>query len=190
LKLTEAETRTAADIKARLQEILQIIEIHGNSLGNQDRAQISRILSRIAEDENIFLDAVENARALFKRLEAVDKAQLREKLQRLQNLKGKEKKLLAAEIKLEEGKVVLEKEIEANETELRKSMESLNHHLALAVEVMAKSVYPLDTVPHLKNALKSAGEIISITKHIGAVEKRLLAVIKAEEKALKREGKG
>jgi hypothetical protein len=190
LKLTEAETRTAADIKARLQEILQIIESHGNSLRNEDRAQISRILSRIAEDEKIFLDAVENARALFKRLEAVDKVQLREKLQRLKNLKGKERKILAAEIKLEEEKIRLEEEIEAHETELKKFMESLNRYLALAVEAITKSAYPLDAVPHLKNAGKAAGEIISITKHLKTVEGRLLAVIKAEEKALKQEGKG
>jgi hypothetical protein len=47
LKLNKVEIRNAEDIRDQLDEILQIIEEHGNNLGAEDRAQISRILSKI-----------------------------------------------------------------------------------------------------------------------------------------------
>jgi hypothetical protein len=155
-----------------------------------DRAQISRILSKMGGNEQAFLGALEKVKDMFKRLEVMDKAELRKKLQRLKNMKGKEKKLLAAEIKLEEEKILLEKEIESQEMELKKFIESLNRYLSLTVKAMEKSAYPLDARPHLKNAEKVAREIISITNHLETVEKRLLSLIKAEEKAIKREERG
>jgi hypothetical protein len=187
LKLNEVEIQSAGDIKTQLDEILQIIEEHGNSLAVDDRAQITRILSKISGDEQTFLDALGNVKEIFKRLEFMNKAELRKKLQRLKNVKGKEKKLLSAEIKLEEEKIVLEKKIEAHEMELKNFIDSLNHYLSLAVKSMEKSAYPLDACQHLKNTEKVAGEIILINKHLETVEKRLLAVIKAEEKVIRRE---
>jgi hypothetical protein len=189
LKFNEVEIRNAEDIRGQIDKILRIIEEHGNSLGAEDRAQISRMLSKISGDEETFLGALENVKEIFKRLEVMDKAEIRKKLQRLKNVKGKEKKLLAAEIKLEEEKIKFGKEIGAHETELKKFMERLNYYLSLVVKAMEKSAYPLDAVPHLKSAGQVAGEIMSITKHLEIVEKRLLAVIKAEEKALRREGR-
>ena len=187
LKFTDEEIRSAEDIRTQLQGILRIIETHGNSLAVDDRAQITRILSKMAGNEQAFLRAVDNVKEIFKRLEVMDKTELRKKLQRLKNVKGKENKLLAAEIKLEEEKIVLEKEIESHEKDLKKFIENLNRHLSLAVKAMAESSYPLNALPHLKHSLKTVGEIISITKHLETVEKHMLSIIKAEEKAITQE---
>jgi len=187
LKLNEVEIRSAEDMSNQLDEILQIIEEHENSLGAEERAQISRILSKIAGDEKTFLRTLEKVKEIFKRTEVMDKAELRKKLQRLKNVKGKEKKLLAAEIKLAEEKIELGKEIESHETELKKFIESLNHYLSLAVEAIEKSAYPLDAIPHLKKAGKVANEIVAITKKLEFTEKRLLILAKGEESLLKRE---
>ena len=59
-KITKIEIRTIDDIADSLAEIQQLVEIHRNNLSGSERDKISRILTEILKNEELFKKLKDN----------------------------------------------------------------------------------------------------------------------------------
>ena len=186
-KMTTIEIRTVEDIEKALSEIDRIIEANRNSLPRGERERIAGILNQIARDENIFRDSIRGLQKLFQRLDVVDAQQYQELKERLAKATGKEKKLLAVELQEEEEKLRLEKSIFEMEGRLGQGLNSLHQLLGAAVDRLKRSAYPYDAKGPLSQARTVLTEILTLIKEAKALEDKLVGLVKAERKLLKKE---
>ena len=66
-------------------------------------------------------------------------------------------------------------------------MNSFNQHLKSAIEHIRKSSYPYDGIHPLAEAKKVLVNIFNMIKETGQLEEKLVSLVKAEKKLLKRE---
>jgi hypothetical protein len=117
----------------------------------------------------------------------VDAQQYQELKERLAKATGKEKKLLAAEFQKEEEKLRLEKSIFEMEGRLGQGLNSLHQLLSAAVDRLKRSAYPYDAKGPLPQARVVLTEILALIKEAKAFEDKLVGLVKAERKLLKKE---
>jgi hypothetical protein len=188
-KITKIEIRTIDDIADSLTEIQQLVEIHRNNLPASEREKISRILTEILKNEELFKKGLQNLQTLFKRIRIMDADQLQRLHERLAKTDGKEKQLLEAEIAEEEEKLKIEKSIIAFDERLAEFVDAFNKRIELAVEQMKASAYPHDAKVHLLNARVILKEMSQMLKEVKTLEKKLISLVKKEKKLLKKEKK-
>jgi Mg2+ and Co2+ transporter CorA len=186
-KMTRIEFRTVEDIEKALSEIERIIEANRNNLPREERERMAGILNQISKDENIFRDSIRGLQKLFQRLDAVDAHHYHELKERVAKATGKEKKLLTAELEGQEEKIRLEKEIFEIERKLGQGLSSLHQLLRAAVERIKRSPYPYEAKGPLTQAKAVLNEILSLIKEAQALEDKLVGLVKAERKLLKKE---
>ena len=186
-KITKIEIRTIDDIADSLAEIQQRVEIHRNNLPASEREKISRILTEILKNEELFKKGLQNLQTLFKRIRIMDADQLQKVHERLVKVDGKERKILEAEIAEEEEKLKIEKSIIAFEERLAEFVDAFNKRIEMAVGQMKASAYPQDAKVHLLNARVILKEMSQMLKEVKALEKKLVSLVKKEKKLLKRE---
>ena len=187
-KMTRIEIRTVEDIEKALSEIERIIEANRNNLPRGERERIAGILNQIGKDENIFSDSIRSLQKLFQRLDVVDAHHYQELKERLAKATGKEKKLLTVELEAQEEKLRLEKSIFELEGRLGQGLNSLHQLLSAAVDRIRRSPYPYDAKGPLSQARVVLTAILAFIKEAKALEDKLVALVKAERKLLKKEG--
>jgi len=187
-KMTRIEIRTVEDIEKALSEIERIIEANRNNLPRGERERIAGILNQIGKDENIFRDSIRSLQKLFQRLDVVDAHHYQELKERLAKATGKEKKLLTVELEAQEEKLRLEKSIFELEGRLGQGLNSLHQLLSAAVDRIRRSPYPYDAKGPLSQARVVLTAILAFIKEAKALEDKLVALVKAERKLLKKEG--
>ena len=186
-KMTRIEIRTVEDIEKALSEIEGIIEANRNSLSREKRGKIAKILNQISKDENIFRVRIRSIQKLFQRLDVMDAHHYQELKERLASATGKEKKLLADELQGQEEKLRLEKSIFEIETKLGQGLNSLHQFLSAAVDRFKRSPYPYDAKGPLSQARAVLNDILALIKEAKALEDKLVGLVKAERKLLKKE---
>jgi len=186
-KMTRIEIRTVEDIEKALSEIERIIEANRNNLPRGERERIAGILNQIGKDENIFRDSIRSLQKLFQRLDVVDAHHYQELKERLAKATGKEKKLLTVELEAQEEKLRLEKSIFELEGRLGQGLNSLHQLLSAAVDRIRRSPYPYDAKGPLSQARVVLTAILAFIKEAKALEDKLVALVKAERKLLKKE---
>ena len=186
-KMTRIEIRTVGDIEKALSDIERIIEANRNNLPRAERERIAGILNQIARDENIFRDSIRGLQKLFQRLDAVDAQHYQELKERLAKATGKEKKLLAVELEGQEEKLRLEKSIFELEGRLGQGLNSLHQFLSAAVDRIRRSPYAYDAKGPLSQARLVLNDILTLIKEAKALEDKLVGLVKAEKKLLKKE---
>jgi len=186
-KMTRIEIRTVEDIEKALSEIERIIEANRNNLPRGERERIAGILNQIGKDENIFSDSIRSLQKLFQRLDVVDAHHYQELKERLAKATGKEKKLLTVELEAQEEKLRLEKSIFELEGRLGQGLNSLHQLLSAAVDRIRRSPYPYDAKGPLSQARVVLTAILAFIKEAKALEDKLVALVKAERKLLKKE---
>jgi len=187
-KMTRIEIRTVEDIEKALSEIERITEANRNNLPRGERERIAGILNQIGKDENIFSDSIRSLQKLFQRLDVVDAHHYQELKERLAKATGKEKKLLTVELEAQEEKLRLEKSIFELEGRLGQGLNSLHQLLSAAVDRIRRSPYPYDAKGPLSQARVVLTAILAFIKEAKALEDKLVALVKAERKLLKKEG--
>jgi len=187
-KMTRIEIRTVEDIEKALSEIERITEANRNNLPRGERERIAGILNQIGKDENIFRDSIRSLQKLFQRLDVVDAHHYQELKERLAKATGKEKKLLTVELEAQEEKLRLEKSIFELEGRLGQGLNSLHQLLSAAVDRIRRSPYPYDAKGPLSQARVVLTAILAFIKEAKALEDKLVALVKAERKLLKKEG--
>ena len=186
-KMTRIEIRTVEDIEKALSEIERITEANRNNLPRGERERIAGILNQIGKDENIFSDSIRSLQKLFQRLDVVDAHHYQELKERLAKATGKEKKLLTVELEAQEEKLRLEKSIFELEGRLGQGLNSLHQLLSAAVDRIRRSPYPYDAKGPLSQARVVLTAILAFIKEAKALEDKLVALVKAERKLLKKE---
>ena len=186
-KMTRIEIRTVEDIEKALSEIERITEANRNNLPRGERERIAGILNQIGKDENIFRDSIRSLQKLFQRLDVVDAHHYQELKERLAKATGKEKKLLTVELEAQEEKLRLEKSIFELEGRLGQGLNSLHQLLSAAVDRIRRSPYPYDAKGPLSQARVVLTAILAFIKEAKALEDKLVALVKAERKLLKKE---
>jgi hypothetical protein len=183
---TRIEIHTLADVQRSLKEIQNILHSRKNNLGREERGQLAKLVQNILQKESLFKSSVARLKKLYTQMKAWDQQQLKAQKQRLQKPRGKEKKILHAEIETEENKLELEKQIFALESALDPKIALFNQNLGQAVNQI-RSAYPYDAKPHLDRAAKVLTSILELVRKVKRIEEQLESMIKMEKKQLQSE---
>lgn len=183
---TRIEIRTLADLQQSLKEIQNIVQSRKNNLGREERGQLAELVQNILKKESLFKSSVARLKKLYTQMKAWDQQQLKAQKQRLQKLRGKEKKVLQSEIETEEKKLELEKQIFALESALDPKIALFNQNLGQAVNQI-RSTYPYDAKPHLDQAAAVLTSILGLLRKVKRIEEQLESMIKTEKKQLQSE---
>ena len=183
---TRIEIHTLADVQRSLKEIQNILQSRKNNLGREERGQLAKLVQNILKKESLFKSSVARLKKLYTQMKAWDQQQLKAQKQRLQNVKGKEKKVLQAEIETEEKKLELEKQIFALESTMDPKIALFNQNLGQAVNQI-RSAYPYDAKPHLDKAATVLTSILGLVRKVKRIEEQLESMIKMEKKQLQSE---
>jgi hypothetical protein len=183
---TRIEIRTLADVQRSLKEIQDIVQSRKNNLGREERGQLAELVQNILQKESLFKSSVIRLKKLYTQMKAWDQQQLKAQKQRLQKLRGKEKKILQAEIETEEKKLELEKQIFALESALDPKIALFNQNLGQAINQI-RSAYPYDAKPHLDQAAKVLTSVLGLVRKVKRIEEQLESMIKMEKKQLQSE---
>lgn len=187
--LTKIEIRTLEDMSEALAEIQRTVESHGNSISQEDRLKIARMLENMSKKESVFQKVTEKIRSLLKQIEIRDVNQLKELEQRIATAEGKEKRILQVEMAGEQEKLKMEKTINRFESRLNQGLVSLNEHLRLANQLLRNSPYPNDAKPSLSHAREVLKDIFEISKETEILEKKLAKLINREKSWMRKEKK-
>ena len=185
--MTGIQLRSIEDIERALEQIESIIATHRNSLPKEEREKIVRVLDEISRKEGLLDTSLERTRTLVRSLDLKDEKELAEMKRRLGESEGKEAKILKVEIRAEEEKLRMEKEVSEHENVIAQGTGTLNRLLTAAMERLRESRYPYDAKPYIAEARTRAREIIEGVRKLKELEKRLVRMVKTEERLLNKE---
>jgi len=186
-RFTRIEIHTVEDMAESLAEIQRIVESHQNSLPQDERKRIARILEEISTKEEILNSGLGSVRRLFGQLGTADSKQLQELKGRMAKTNGKERKILKAEIRDEEEKLRIEKAIVELEQKLGPYVNIFNERLGLSLQHIRNSPYPYDAKPYLAKTRLVLKDITGILKEIKVLERDVVKLSKLGKKLLKKE---
>jgi len=187
-RFTWIEIHTVEDMAESLAEIQRIVESHQNSLPQDERMRITRILEEISTKEEILNSGLESVRKLIGQLGTADSKQRQELKGRMAKTNGKERKILKAEIRDEEEKLRIEKAIVELEQKLGPYVNIFNERLGLSLQHIRNSPHPYDAKPYLAKARVILKDISEILKEIKVLEGEIIKLTKLEKRLLRKEG--
>lgn len=188
-KITQIEIRSIEDIVALLKEIQSTMETHRNNLPREERARITRLLEKISRDEGIFMNAVRNLKNLLTTIGARDMKHIRELEARMAQAKGKQKRLLSAEIAEEKEKLDIEQAIFELENKLGQATGTFNRCIVAAMNHIRESPHPYEAKPHFQNAQVELKQIFQLADETRKLERKAARFSKEEKKLLKKESR-
>lgn len=185
--LTEREIKSLDDIEQSLLEIEKILRAKPGALSPEDKEKIAAALIRCqGQDEMIKVNLIRLQR-VFARMGVWDLSQMNEKKQRLKQAKGQEKKLLQAEIKREEEKIIIEQTVRQFENRMNGALQQFEQSLAQTVQTLRQSSPPKEALTPLSRARSSVKAMKSIASALKDLEVKLISNIKEQKRMLEAE---
>ena len=189
IPVTIKELRSIKDIEESLLHCQELIQRRHQSLDREDREKLASLVQSILGNESVLKRGAERLRKDFQRLAAVDHDQLKEKKNRLQQVEGREKDILKAEIKREEERAKIEVAINEYNSRLDIIIGEFDRQLGIVIEMLRNSRYPGDALPFIASAREVLRDIQMVTASMKNLEKRADATIREERELLAKERK-
>jgi len=187
LRFTKLEIKSANDIQTCLEMIINKIKEKGNSLNQDDVAEIYQYLRRIAKNENILKRGMNVIKKHLKAFDQLHRKDISELEKRLEKSTGKkQRKTIEEEIAYQRKMLHAIDFIERYESKIVEFTTYFNKLVYGAMQKM-KDHNPNGTLSYLDNAYKGLLEMKQIYKKERELEKYLLKINKKTISDLKKE---
>jgi len=188
LKLTKFEIHTIDDMENILEHLISLIKSKGSGVTQEEGLEISKLLQKINENENVLLRAMPTLKhhaEIFKSKHRKDISEL-EKRHSESKDNPKQQKAIEEELKYQKQMIELLNFIESYESKIVSFTQTFNQTIAKAMQRL-KSLYPHDCLEYLEYSKKGLSEMKHIFKKQKELEEYVIKLNKKTIKDLKRE---
>ena len=187
IKLTRLDLKTIEDIEDYLKQMIALIKEKGNTIDQQEIAQLTSALRQIAKKEDVLKKSMQVIKTHVNAYKAIHRKDIPELEKRLnQTHDKKQRKTIEEEVSYQKRMLQTLDFMQKYESKINEFTQSFNNLLSVAMQRL-KSHYPNDALSYLENANTSLQNMKHIYNKQRDYEKYLLKLNKKTIRDLKKE---
>ena len=187
IKLTRLDLKTIEDIEDYLKQMIALIKEKGNTIDQQEIAQLTSALRQIAKKEDVLKKSMQVIKTHVNAYKAIHRKDIPELEKRLnQTHDKKQRKTIEEEVSYQKRMLQTLDFMQKYESKINEFTQSFNNLLSVAMQRL-KSHYPNDALSYLENANTSLQSMKHIYNKQRDYEKYLLKLNKKTIRDLKKE---